>query len=748
MCQSTRPILLAIVFFGLADASFAQNLVLGDPPIPYKPKAPPSRRDMELRDSLHKYVHGLTCLREEKFHDALAAFEEAARLDPDAPELVKAQLPILIGLDRFTDALAACKKVVDLDPGDYSTWYVRAKLQRTHSRYPEAIDALEQGLKSAALKDRPEAGQQMYLELGSLYEHIEKFGPAADAYNKAAVILEHPDVIAEKAHVPIEAVRARAADTYEKIGQLYRKAKQYDQAIASLAKAQERAPDRAGRLSFSMAQVSNEAGQLKQALASLDAYLRTQPLGIEPYEMKVDLLRRLKQAPAIVAWLETAAQRDRFNNALQLLYARELAAAKDAKAEAVYRKLADDSPSAEAYRGLFNVYKDEGAAGMARVLGMLDKVIDKAGRDEAPASFTVVQQAKGMIGALREDGELARKLVEAASRQSDGEKLNFDTFYFLAVLADKHRKFEEAERFYRRCLKDKKAEGNEAALYSGLLRVLMKARKHEAVLEVCQEGLKNAKTTNPLLFINDLARAQAGLQRYDDALRTIDMALKQAGKSELTFKMLRVRILAMAQRYDAAETDCKALIKTFDKPAETIEIHYLLSNVYASAKRQADAEAQLQTILKIDPDNPTVNNDLGYLWADQGKNLAVAEDMIRKALDVDRSQRRRNPNLTTEDDKDTAAFVDSLGWVLFRLGRLDEARKELERAALLDGGEDPVIHEHLGDVYIRLRMSAEASRSWQRALDLYNDGVRGKEDERVRDIQRKIGQAKEELGGR
>jgi tetratricopeptide (TPR) repeat protein len=298
-------------------------------------------------------------------------------------------------------------------------------------------------------------------------------------------------------------------------------------------------------------------------------------------------------------------------------------------------------------------------------------------------------------------------------------------------------------------LKDKTAHGNnEPVLYAGLLRVLMKARKHEAALQICNEGLKTAKATNPLLFVNDMARAQAALKRYDDALKTVDLAIKQPGSSELTFKMLRVRILTMADRFDAAETECKALLKTFAKPGDMIEIRYLLSNVYSAAKKQADSEAQLQSILKIDPDNPTVNNDLGYLWADQGKNLAIAEDMIRKALEVDRSQRRRNPNLTTDDDKDNAAYVDSLGWVLFRRGQLDDAKKELERAAALDGGEDPVIYDHLGDVYARLRMRPEAGQAWQRALELYKDGIRAKDDERVRDIQRKIKEIREQVGGR
>ena len=90
----------------------------------------------------------------------------------------------------------------------------------------------------------------------------------------------------------------------------------------------------------------------------------------------------------------------------------------------------------------------------------------------------------------------------------------------------------------------------------------------------------------------------------------------------------------------------------------------------------------------------------------------------------------------------------TVGWVLFRRGRIDEARKELERATTLEGGDDPVIHDHLGDVYSRLKMRLEATRAWQRALELYNQGVRGKDNERVRDIRHKIDQAKQEIGGR
>ncbi len=737
--------LTAIATLAVAGSISAQDLRVDEPLKVLVPKSPPTRQELERRDSLHKYVEGLRLERAEQFKDALRAYEEAARLDPNAPALVRVQIPILIGMDRLGDAQNACTKVVALDPGDFKTWFLLAKLHKSSIRYADAIAALESGLNAAAIKDHPEAAQALYFELGSLFENTEKFGPAADAFNKAAEILEHPDLIMAKGNFPRAMILARAADTYEKIGQLYNKAKRHDDAIAAFVKAQKHSPERTAPLDYVIAQICVEQGSLKRALTHVDAYLHTRPLSVDPYETKIDILRRLKQNADIVPWIETAAAREGHNNALQLLLAREYAVAKqEKKAEAIYKRLAEDSPSADAYRGLFHLYKGEGAAGMTRILGMLDKVMDKAANNDGPVPLGTVVHAKAMISALRDDAELATKLVEIAFKQkADQKELKFDTVYFLAILADRQRKTEEAERFYRQCLKSA-TPGNEALIYTGLLRVLGKARKHETIVEICTQGLKTAQATNSLLFYNDIARALAGLHRYDEALKHADRGDAQAGDdNKLVFKLLRIRILAMAERFDNAETECKALIKGNEKPSEVIELRYLLSNIYSSAKHSAKSEEQLQMILKMDPHNATVNNDLGYSWADQGKNLQSAEEMIRRAIELDRLQRRRNPNFSSADDKDNAAYVDSLGWVLYRRGQIAEARKELERAAALDDGEDPVIYDHLGDVYQRLQMRPEASRAWQRALALYNNGIRKKDDERVRDIQRKLEQVKQ-----
>src|SRR5207244_274560 len=114
------------------------------------------------------------------------------------------------------------------------------------------------------------------------------------------------------------------------------------------------------------------------------------------------------------------------------------------------------------------------------------------------------------------------------------------------------------------------------------------------------------------------------------------------------------------------------------------------------------AEHAVRDALRLDPENPRTLNFLGYLLADHGLSLEEALRLIRHALEL---------------DPDNGAYIDSLGWVYYRLGRLSEARIELERAVKLTGG-DPVVHEHLGDVYKDMKMFDLAREQYRLSLSL------------------------------
>src|SRR5262249_51864684 len=118
-----------------------------------------------------------------------------------------------------------------------------------------------------------------------------------------------------------------------------------------------------------------------------------------------------------------------------------------------------------------------------------------------------------------------------------------------------------------------------------------------------------------------------------------------------------------------------------DRIEEQKRIRYILSAVYVDLDRVDKATDELKALLAQDPDDPTFNNDLGYIWADHDKNLDEAERMIRKALDEDRKRRKADTGLKAEEDKDNPAYLDSMGWVLFKKKKYQEAKEYLTKAS-------------------------------------------------------------------
>jgi tetratricopeptide (TPR) repeat protein len=112
------------------------------------------------------------------------------------------------------------------------------------------------------------------------------------------------------------------------------------------------------------------------------------------------------------------------------------------------------------------------------------------------------------------------------------------------------------------------------------------------------------------------------------------------------------------------------------------------------------AERDFLQALQYEPEQPYVLNYLGYSWVERGKNLDQAQSMIERAV-----QQRQNDGY----------IVDSMGWVLYRLGKYEDAVKHLERAVQLRP-QDPVINDHLGDAYWRVGRQHEARFQWHRAL--------------------------------
>jgi Tfp pilus assembly protein PilF len=130
--------------------------------------------------------------------------------------------------------------------------------------------------------------------------------------------------------------------------------------------------------------------------------------------------------------------------------------------------------------------------------------------------------------------------------------------------------------------------------------------------------------------------------------------------------------------------------------------HFYTGVYYDRTKNREAAIRELREVIRLDPDDATAHNYLGYMFAEEGVNLDEAAALVRKAV---------------EREPENGAYIDSLGWVYFKKGMFDEALVEIERAAQFEP-DDPTIADHLGDIYAAKGLPEKARAAWKRSLEL------------------------------
>lgn len=192
------------------------------------------------------------------------------------------------------------------------------------------------------------------------------------------------------------------------------------------------------------------------------------------------------------------------------------------------------------------------------------------------------------------------------------------------------------------------------------------------------------------------AEALLSLARDAEADRVLD---ELTASGEVEALMLAAEACQREERYGRSIVFLEQVTAAEEAPLQAL---FWLGAAYERTGRHAEAERRFRSFLAEQPDSAPALNYLGYMWAELGQNLDEAVELVERAISL---------------DPDNGAYIDSLGWAYYQMGRYEEARTELERAAELVG-DDPVVLEHLGDVYSALGASREAADAYRRALDL------------------------------
>jgi tetratricopeptide (TPR) repeat protein len=272
------------------------------------------------------------------------------------------------------------------------------------------------------------------------------------------------------------------------------------------------------------------------------------------------------------------------------------------------------------------------------------------------------------------------------------------------------------------------AVDDEPRLFSTLAQYYERAGKQAEATAAYEKALEtNPKDLRALLAmsrayavagrhdkaIDTLARAQAivpndaGItaflvQSYLQAKRYTEAAMLSAEaqkkhKGDLRFTRLHARALFETGDRSRAISLMESAMRS--APDDTAG-HLALADLYVDAGRETDAVKMLDAAATKFPKDADVLNFLGYLLADRGERLDDAVQLVTRALKI---------------DPDNPSYLDSLGWAQFKRGNLVDAQKHLSKAAEALP-TNSVIQDHYGDLLVRLGKPADAVAAWTKAL--------------------------------
>ncbi|WP_439621133.1 tetratricopeptide repeat protein [Gemmata sp.] len=738
-------------------------LALAAPPVDPSGPRLPTAGDAH-KDAVTKFGLAVWNARRERLLTSAAQLEAAARADPDATAPLRELVRTYTQLGREPEAIRVARQVLARDPRDVDIAHALAKLLFDAGDPKGAVAAAKLATEGPLPAGRADKAVAIYRDLATLCEKADDPAGAEAALRRAVEWLtdRRREVIAAGGFSPRGADTA-AAECLERLGKVRTRLRKFDEAAEAFAAAAKlyadplRANDSASAalLAWHLSGVLQAKGEFDGALKHLEQFLKLRPVSPDPYARLAALLRDAGRDADIAPALRRLLDADPKNRPLEAVLAAELArrhqtrGEADARFKALMAATNDPKVVEVVVRSHLELNRPrEVVAELDRAFGVLkdkdktDKPVDPV--ELAAAREFAAEKARAVAAVVRDDRAAVVALLGAAAADAEtGTKRTHGVHYFLGQLAARQRELELAAFHFQAAVRNANRETVGDA-YGALLTVLTAARKPADVARVCREALQAIENSNlplaPHYFNYYLSGALADLGEEEKALAAADLCIQQTADGDrLTVRVHKVHVLRALGKWDAAIDLGKKLLDEFPARADRAGVRYALAGAYWGAKKAAEAEAELRAILDADPDHAAAANDLGFHLADQGRDLPEAERLVRHAVAADRLARRK----AGDAEPESAAYLDSLGWVLFRRGQHAEARVELERAAALaSGAADPVVWDHLGDVLFRLGDRAKARAAWERSVELSEAetraGVRARRDGRLDEVKRKL----------
>ncbi len=503
--------------------------------------------------------------------------------------------------------------------------------------------------------------------------------------------------------------------------------------------------------------LKNEHDKAEQVLRSI---LKSDPENELAVEQLTQLLMDEGKAPEAVALLEGITAHSPTPVLLDLLGDAYTQAHDLAKAEQAYRKAQDLDPSELSHqRGLGQTLLAEEK--YAEALAVYQKLSDLM-PDDSDVYLRIAQ----IYRELHQLDKAENNLVKA--RQYAPGSL--EVMYNEAMLYQAQGRFEDAIRVLSDAATGVKAQPptqptrrrSLAILYQQLGQLYRDTQNYQAAVFTYEElgHLGEEEDRRARMMVMDtyraakdltkaLAAGKEALAKYpaDPSLRASHaLLLGESGQTEEAVKILRAQLrgnegdreiyLNIAQvyergrRYKEAEESAHAAEVLPGQARDNEMVWFLLGAIYERQKFFDKAEEQFKKVLAVNPKSAAVLNYYGYMLGDLGIRLDEAEALVQRAL---------------KEEPFSGAYLDSLGWIYFKQGKLAASETTLRKAVERES-HDATIHSHLGDLYAKMGRGDLAAAEWEKSLNEWRRSLPADvEPEKVAELEKKLSQSKRRL---
>jgi len=518
-----------------------------------------------------------------------------------------------------------------------------------------------------------------------------------------------------------------STDDHLLLGRLYRLNNDLQKAEAEFKTAVKQQPDSEEAVT-TLAYLYNELGDTARATQVLSSV----PNGEKSAKLYAALgytYEQQKQYKEAIEAYRHAIEMDRDNlDAIRGLAQNLL---NDGQADAAleqYKVIADANPEdAQTYVRIAEIYRKQGKYDLAlEDLKKAESMVQDS--VEVPYNIAAIYQAQGRYDeAIPIMKDLLKKSEKPDGKYSNGEKSNRAVFLerLGSIYRDQGNNQAAVQTF--REIVDLGGDENIERGYQQIIDTWRDAKEWQKATDVAQEAVHKLPTSRDLKMV--LAAQQADMGDADKALAEVRAMLKGDADDRQVYLNL-AQMYTRLRRFPEAEQALDKAEQFSTKADDKEYVWFLRGSTFERAKCYPEAEEQFKKVLASDPDHASTLNYLGYMLADQNMKLDEALGYIKRAVDLDPSN---------------GAYLDSLGWAYFRLGKFELAEDNLLKASQKIN-TDPTVHDHLGDLYQKTGRLKLAATNWERALTEWNRTIAVEVDPAdVARVQKKLDSAKMKL---